>query len=262
VAKRDSHLNRATGHGQYHSVVRGQTSGAHLGHVGKATAFENCCGQKHASAAGMEDGGGQAQRMAPHDPSPLAFLLQNPDVLGCVLRTGPAAQASICALHAVQSVCKSWLAAGRLVFSDAQWLAPFVEAAEAFLCQIPLLLSNVIVDHYEESHEPWTTENATALVLDMRTYRSHARVQEACCEGLALELEGDTDNMLVIVGVGSIHAVVDATLAHVGDAGVQEHGCMVLSILADYHDNVAAITGAGGIHLVLTAMMVHAARGC
>ena len=84
-----------------------------------------------------------------------AVLMQAPDVLHCVLRSQPAGEASIWLLHVVQLVCKIWRVSVRHVLADAQWLAPFLAAAEAFLRQVPVL----------QEEDDWT-----ALVLGMRTY--------------------------------------------------------------------------------------------
>ena len=61
----------------------------------------------------------------------------------------------------------------------------------------------------------------TSLVLGMRAYRSHGRVQEAGCTALA-ELVGDSDNTVAfvvtaLVCAGAVHAVVEAMTGHMGD---------------------------------------------
>ena len=172
-----------------------------------------------ARAAGMAAAGGQAHPVALNNV--VAFVLQDPNLLGLFLRADPATQASIDALHALKLVCKSWLAAARLVLADAQWLAPFIEAAEAFLLQVPLLLHNVM----NPDDEGYKYKNASAtLVLGVRSYRSHAGVQEARCK-ISVELAGNDDDMKAILGNVSIRKVISAMATHVGDAGVQQRGC-------------------------------------
>jgi len=118
----------------------------------------------------MAAAGGQAHPVALFDV--VAFVLQDPNLLGLVLRAEPATQSSIYALLALKLVCKSWLTVARLVLADALWLAPFVEAAEAFLRKVPLLrqvplamLQNAM--DVDEDNEELTAEHA--LVLGMRT---------------------------------------------------------------------------------------------
>ena len=224
--------------------------------------------------------GGQAHPVALDDV--VAFVLQDPNLLGLVLRAEPATQSSIYTLLALKLVCKSWLTVARLVLADALWLAPFVEAAEAFLRKVPLLrqvplamLQNAM--NVDEDNEELTAEHA--LVLGMRTYRSHAGVQEVGCKVL-VELAGE-DNLKAVVGAGGLSAVISAMAAHVGNACVQQRGCGALGHFAkvanrEYMDlrmrlrfddmygnsewqrSVVALRRCGhGIRVVLTAMTAH-----
>jgi len=191
-----------------------------------------------------------------------AFLLA-PDVLGSVLRAAPAGQASICALHAFKLVCKIWLAVARQVLADAQWLTPFVEAAESFLLQIPLLQAQLdgMHDDDEDEHSELMQHISTSLVLGMRAYRSHGRVQEAGCTALA-ELAGDDDNTAAFVGTalvcaGAVRAVVEAMTGHMGDVAVQEKGCKAIANFPHNTDTADDITGAGGVITVMATMSAH-----
>ena len=226
----------------------------------------------------MAAAGGQAHPVALNDV--VAFVLQDPNLLGLVLRAEPATQSSIYALLALMLVCKSWQSVARLVLADAHWLAPFVEAAEGFLRKVPLLrqvphavLQNATNE--DEENEELTAEHA--LVLGMRTYRSHAGVQEMGCKVL-VELAGE-DNLKAVVGAGGLSAVISAMAAHVGNACVQQRGCGALGHFAkvanrmdlrmhlrvddmygnsEWQRSVVALRHCGHvIRVVLTAMTAH-----
>lgn len=136
------------------------------------------------------------------------------------------------------------------MLADAEWLAPFFAAAETFIIQVPLLQAD---------------ENWTALAIGMRTYRSHARVQEAGCTAL-LKLVGDPaanadtvkKNQDGIVSVGGIIVILAAMRAHAGDANVQVQACCALQSLSWNNDNnQLVIAGSGGIIVVVAAMTAH-----
>ena len=139
----------------------------------------------------MPTAGGKLRRTAAYASAAAAHdavfsVLKTPDLLPDVFRVDPAGEKSIRALHAWKLVCKTWLAAARHVLADAQWLAPFLAAAEAFLRLVPELKAQ---------------NDTTALIQGMQTYRSRASVQEAGCRALS-DLSDDEETEMAIAGAG------------------------------------------------------------
>jgi len=198
------------------------------------------------------------QCQAPHEPAallPVSFIallaaLSNSDILGKILRATQAGQESICVLHTVMSVNKSWLAAAREVLADVQWLSPFLKSAEKFLRRDPLLSSRNGPVFY-------SFRKITGLLLGISMYRSHPGVQEAACYVLG-KLAHIKYNKATIAGAGGIRMVVDAMTIHKEDVSVQVAGCEALGkIAAKSDDNKKTIVSAGGIGMVVSAMTAY-----
>lgn len=195
------------------------------------------------------------KRTASHEPAAsfavpfiaLLMALSNSDILGYILRTTPAGQESICALHFMMSVSRSWLAAAREVLADEQWLVPFVQAAERFLRRDRLLCAHSA----GENNIDLSFRKIHAPLLGISMYRSHVGVQEAGCKVLGTIASIKYKGAMAVVG--GIRTVVKAMTIHKGDVNVQAAGCEALWKIADSNYKRMAVVRARGIGMVVSA---------
>ena len=66
-------------------------------------------------------------------PGTVSSSMVHPDILGRILQSDFANQASVKALCLLKSVCKVWHQAVKATLTSSEWLAPFTQSADAFV---------------------------------------------------------------------------------------------------------------------------------
>ena len=168
----------------------------------------------------------QHSRRIERDPAdaPAFRVLMNGDLLRLVLRKFCAEEASVQHATVVMSgVSHGMRAAARELVVDAEWLAPLLTCAEAFVRDVP-------------GYHRQTVDTPAAMLHGMRMYRSRASVQVAALDALTqLTLVGyigtDCSDKTVRRGLlcdsGALACVVLTMRAHRSNNDVNEY-CFAL----------------------------------